>query len=246
MLNRGTLISFRENMMLSRLLAPALLGALVFLQIIVHPYPAGIVYAQSVTIEDLLEAQAQGATEAELIKIYRSGLSVDSRDRYGATPLHVACWYKGCLYFAKMLLNAGADANSVRQKGWTPLMDASCEPGKTEIVSLLLKHGAQVDSRRYDGQSALHLSVSMDDLATARVLVDAGANVNLRDKHGRTPVYYARGLDVAKLLVESGAKLDNTDRIGVSPYRYVLKWEREHYGVAANDVSSYLKSLGAH
>ena len=200
---------------------------------------------QRATIEELIEAQVQGASEAELITIYRSGLSVESRDKFGVTPLHVACHGKGYLFFAKILVNERADVNAATRKGWTPLMDACSEPGKAEIVRLLLTHGAKTDRRRFDGRTALHLAVFINDFTVARMLVEAGANVNLPDNRGQTPIYCVTGPEIARLLVKKGARLDVVDSARNSPYRYVRNWERERYGPGQNQLSSYLKSLGA-
>jgi ankyrin repeat protein len=208
-------------------------------------FPAESTNAQTATMEDLIQAQAQGASEAELIGIYRSGLSANSRDRRSVTPLHVACRGQGYLYFAKMLLSEGANANSVRRGGWTPLMDASSEPGKGGIVRLLLMHGALPDIRKLDGQTALHLAAFTNDFATARALVEARANLNVADNRGRTPVYYVTGVEVARLLIENGAKLNIVDRTHISPFRYIRDFERQRFGPGQTDLSSYLKSLGA-
>ena len=206
---------------------------------------AGTGDAKIATMEELIEAQGQGASEAELIKIFRSGLSVESRGKFGVTPLHVACHGKGYLFFAKMLVNEGADVNAATRKGWTPLMDACSEPGKAEIARLLLTHGAMVDRRRFDGRSALHLATSINDFAVVRMLVEAGANVNLPDNRGQTPLFCVTGTEVARLLVENGARLDIADRARNSPYRYIRNLEKERFGPGENQLSSYLKSLGA-
>jgi Ankyrin repeats (3 copies) len=232
-----------EQMISLRLIVSVLIVlVLLFLPVMVS---AGLANEQKATMEELIAAQTQGASEAELITIYRSGLSVESRDKFGVTPLHVACHGKGYLFFAKMLINEGANVNSATRKGWTPLMDACSEPGKAEIVRLLLNNGAMADHRRFDGRSALHLAAFINDFAVARVLVEAGANVNLPDNRGQTPVFYVTGPEVARLLIENGASLSIVDRAGNSPYRYVRNWERERYGPGHNELSSYLKSLGA-
>jgi hypothetical protein len=228
--------------MISSRLPRFVLTLLLFLHVAVS---AVNVKAQTATMVDLMQAQERGATEAELIAIYRSGLSVDSRDRNGITPLHVACHGKGYLFFAKMLVNEGADVNSAARKGWTPLMEASSEPGKAEIVRLLLISGALADLRKSDGQSALHIAVSSDDFASVRILLQARANINLQDSRGRTPVYYVTGFEIAKLLVEKGARLNVVDRNRHSPYQHIRNLERERFGPGRNSLSAYLKSLGA-
>ena len=232
---------FGEQMVSSRLLK----SILIMLLLLHGTLFAGKADAQTATMEDLIGAQAQGASEAELIAIYHSGLSVNSRNSYGATPLQVACAGKGYLYFAKMLLNEGADVNGIRRGGWTALMDACSEPGKAQIVRLLLDYGAQADRKKFDGRSALHLAASINNYDAARVLVEAKANVNLPDNNGRTPMYYVTSVEVARLLIENGARLNIVDRTRITPYHFIRMREKELYGRGESDLSSYLKSLGA-
>jgi ankyrin repeat protein len=197
-----------------------------------------------VTVEDLIKAQGNRASEKKLIEIYRSGLSVNSRNKHGATPLHVACWFQGYPSFVRLLVDEGADVNSVREKGWTPLLDASSSPGKTKIVKFLIEHGARLSDKRFDGQSALHLAVFMDDLQTAKLLIDEKIDVNAQDNTGRTPIYYVKNQDMAEILIQKGARINMLDKKGLSPYRYIKEWEEEH-DEYEHVVSSYLKSMGA-
>lgn len=62
-----------------------------------------------------------------------------------------------------------------------------------------------------DGDSRLHTAINRDDREAVNDLIYRGANLNLPDSEGRTPLYLAilRGrLDIAKLLIRAGANLD--------------------------------------
>ncbi len=82
--------------------------------------------------------------------------------------------------------------------------------GHTDVVRCyLVEDGVDVDSRdEEDGDTALLYAILHGHMRTAAVLLEAGANVNLADKHGHTPMSCAcqYGLfGTAQLLSSYGA-----------------------------------------
>ncbi len=79
------------------------------------------------------------------------------------------------------------------------------------------------------GKTPLMYALEAGDIESARVLIDAGADVNARDYCGRTPLVYAAmsvssGWDyksMAKLLTEHGADTDVSDNFGQSVQDYL-------------------------
>ena len=73
----------------------------------------------------------------------------------------------------------------------TPLMFAARE-GCAECVSILAKAGAQVDAKDIDDElTPLIMALSNGHYDAAAALINAGADTNLSDKLGRTPLYAA-------------------------------------------------------
>lgn len=118
-------------------------------------------------------------------------------------------------------LDAGEDPNSVAiGRGFTPLYNAcfggAFAPDKSfAAVRLLLERGADpnkrfeydspIDGRLDRGLTALMVAPTAD---IAEALLDAGAEVNVADEHGVTPLMRAAGsgrVDVVKLLLSSHA-----------------------------------------
>ncbi|WP_309709216.1 ankyrin repeat domain-containing protein [Armatimonas sp.] len=96
------------------------------------------------------------------------------------------------------------------------------EPGESAAtVQLLLRLGVspnQLDA--YDEQTPLHKAVMAEDLATCRVLLDAGVSPNIRSWFGSTPLHlmmHHQGEEVLELLLAHGADPNLKDSQGATP-----------------------------
>lgn len=114
----------------------------------------------------------------------------------------------GDLQIVQALLNKGANVNGkgcVGNNMALAMVTLGERPGMTrpDVTALLLKHGADADARNV----ALHYAISSDDLPSAALLLDSGANTN-DDRYGFTPLTEAiRGNELAmiKMLLAHGA-----------------------------------------
>ena len=94
--------------------------------------------------------------------------------------------------------------------GWTPLHLAAAF-GTPHSVDVLLQHGAQVDtlSRNPQRNQPLHAALALGrDAATVRLLLAHGADPNVTQVGGFTPLFSAATAnrrDLAEMLIESGA-----------------------------------------
>ena len=99
--------------------------------------------------------------------------------------------YANNLEIAQMLLNAGADVDAADWSNGTPLMWAS-KPKQLEKVKWLIKHGANVNNNLAK-HTPLTLAVNVGYYwEYIEALLNAGADVNLRDRTGHGPLYYAK------------------------------------------------------
>jgi ankyrin repeat protein len=103
-------------------------------------------------------------------------------------------------------LGAGASPNTSDSRGASALMYAVLYSDPT-IVSLLLLRGAQPNHSDADGASPLLWAVN--DVLKTRMLLQAGANVNVTSKFGMTPILVAsawpNNAAVVRLLLAHGA-----------------------------------------
>ncbi|KAH1679091.1 hypothetical protein KXX46_008844 [Aspergillus fumigatus] len=90
----------------------------------------------------------------------------------------------------------------------TAIMFATGEDGDPQLVRLLLAHGANPDDQEEDGWSCLERAIGAGNEETARILVEAGANVNARDSYGQTALRLVHSRDpFYAYLLEKGAEL---------------------------------------
>jgi len=99
---------------------------------------------------------------------------------------------KGHVAVMEQLLLVGADPNMGDVFGWTPLMHGVEQERADAVVLLLSQANIQVNQRNTDGVTALHRALAQGFWEISRLLVGAGASMDLEDESGRTPADYAR------------------------------------------------------
>lgn len=115
----------------------------------------------------------------EILKLTLPRADLKSTNRYGGTALIPAA-HHGHVETVKILLGTKIDKDHVNRLGWTALLEA-----------VILGDGG-----------AAHTEI-------VRLLVEAGANVNIADRDGVTPLAHARRRgygEIARLLQAKGAR----------------------------------------
>ena len=85
----------------------------------------------------------------------------------------------------------------------TPLFDALAH-GEQEIFELLITNGADVNAMTHENDYLLHWAVSSDDLIFARILLQNGALIRVKDQHSITPlefVIHEKKVNAMKLIM---------------------------------------------
>src|SRR6202044_1741931 len=126
----------------------------------------------------------------------------------GETPF-VRAALSGDIEVMRLLLASGADPNIATAQGSTALMAASginWIPGQTytrneadylEAVKLCLERGAPVNASNSLGLTAMHGAANRGWESVIQILADHGAQVDPKDKEGRTPMVFAKGIFLA-------------------------------------------------
>ncbi len=90
------------------------------------------------------------------------------------------------------------------------------------MLAKLIEKGSSVRHSDSEGKTPLHFAVQERNLASAKLLLDAGALVDAKDQHGNTPLWGAvmrfQGFEeMIKLLLTFGASTDSKNLYGKSP-----------------------------
>jgi hypothetical protein len=157
-------------------------------------------------LDEGLEERAAPIVELLL----KHGADVHATAR-GMTALH-SCAHSGNTEACAMLLAAGADPDVRDDLNDSPLdfaVDARVNGveghGHPEIVSLLIENGVELDSTGQDGMTALMLAAYRGNARLVKMLIDAGAALQLTSDHDATALDYAES-DAAGQTITGHAK----------------------------------------
>jgi ankyrin repeat protein len=182
--------------------------------------------------------------QEKLLKLLSgAGSNPDERDANGNTALHQLCtgYYDiGKVDRMTSLIAAGADVNATNNLGQTPLHLASekiglwdnNDPPVNAPFQLLIYSKANVNAQDDEGLTPLDVLAAADTSfksEATRALLDAGADPNIKDKHGRTAAHWFLSgkwpwedagacLD---MLAKAGANLNAKDNDGKTPLHYL-------------------------
>ena len=181
-----------------------------------------------------LWAACQNGSESMVGRLLTAGANPNAALLLGETPVMVAA-RSGSPAVVELLAAKGANVNARAARGQTALMWAVAQK-HPEVVKVLIANGADIHARSdswtevmavpphgyleynraipHGSDTALMFAARVDDLASAKLLVAAGANVNDEDAWGVSAVVLAAHsgfTDVVEFLLEKGANA-NSDR----------------------------------
>lgn len=162
----------------------------------------------------------------------------------------------------RALLDDGFDVNWSGGAGETLLMVAASEKfgwgrgGRMpEIFQFLLERGAKLEAKNDHEDTALLLAALHKNPEAAKLLLLQGANINVRNKSGSTPLTAALvcgvprrrpmiRLDLVRILLEHGADANTANGRGEIPLRLAISCQAEMYEVPG--LNDLLREYGAH
>ena len=171
----------------------------------------------------LTQAINRGDPDAVKAAIAADPASVNTVMPGGISPMETALrgWRRSDQQSAmvRLLLDSGADVKHPANSG--ALVGFAAATGSTEIAQMLLDHGAPIGGRDNNGRTALF---SAHDPQMVQFLIAHGADPNVTDVDGNTPLHMAGGRqDVIAALLAAGAKPGIANDDGDLPIHGILR-----------------------
>lgn len=183
-------------------------------------------------VQNFIESAERGDT-AEVVRFLEAGMSPDVTNEKGHTALQDAA-VRGKLDTVHALIARGANVEAGK-RGYTALMSAAFV-GQPETIKALLAAGANINAQDDGGYSALKWAafgyfdknissalqsmfngIDSDNPRIVQLLLERGANPNIPDKEGGTPLMSAAWMGHAKIvivLLDGGAEINARNNDG--------------------------------
>ena len=160
--------------------------------------------------------------------VFGHDADINQRDQEGNTVLHAVLNPRYSIKTIQKLLNAGADINARNSNGDTPLLvllqqlNSILHPGSDDPDYIPFPDSSEE-------KSIQHTECDAESFFTEAVLrlLNAGADVNIRNNHGDTPLIiacrYHGGSAILKMLIAAGADVNYRGGNGVTPLMDMLQ-----------------------
>lgn len=157
---------------------------------------------------------------------FDAGINANAQDSDGRTAL-ISAAARGDLEALNALLSHNVDMNVRDKEGYTALAHA-VEARYSEIQDALLnKPGLDANVGTLKGQPILLAYVWREDKERVQKLLASGANVNVQDGDGDTPLHGAAqsgNVEIISLLLDKGANPNAKNKLGGTPLMWAASF----------------------
>ncbi len=196
-----------------------------------------------------LSLACSNRSTAMIVKLMKAGANPNAAQKWSGETAFMTCARTGNVEAVKSLLDGGADVNAREAKQEQTALMWAVAQGHSAVVRLLIENRADVHARtkssepvvvgtgfgnapsRFEvplslgGFTPLLFAARQGDLESARILLDAGADVNEAAADGLSVLLVATDSgheDLALFLLEHGAEPNVVDRNGMTPLHFAL------------------------
>ena len=179
-------------------------------------------FRDPVTGETPLTMAVAYGNERAVELLIAAGAKIDSPNRNGFTPLHIAASSGVRVEVLQVLLKSKPRPDLDRACGEpaaTPLY-AAANGGHKSSVALLLAAGASIDWVDKNGMTPLYVAAYMGRKSVMKELLEHGANINLVARGGHTPLHAAAHQghpEIIDMLLDKGANINAQNGDGETP-----------------------------
>ena len=131
----------------------------------------------------LFLAAEEGSKEVAELLILRGANTID---KDGNTPLHIAA-KRNDISLAKFFIGQGMDVNAKNNINETPIF-YSIQIKTPEVFNWLIVNGADLKVQNAYGYSLLHIACYRNAIDCAKILIEKGLDINIKDNHGKAPI----------------------------------------------------------
>lgn len=203
-------------------------------------------------VAELVMAASQGKIEV-IDRLVAAGVDVNARGQGGMTPLAYVLQKENIEGVAR-LLHHGADPNLTYNEQQDSTMRRFVVRKDPAYLELALDYGGDVNALMYgdDGKPVIFDAITLGRVDNVKLLIDAGADVNLQDSiTGETPLH-ATGIsaeyEIAYLLLEAGADPRINDNNGQNGLLWAIEDTKkpgsEEIYQWRQKVIEYLRGMG--
>jgi len=187
-----------------------------------------------------LYAAAANADPAMTARLLTAGADANARLLSGEAPLMEAA-RRGNIATLRALLAGGANPNAQEVNGGQNALMWAASERHPAVTEALVQRGADVHTRSKAGFTALMFAAQQGDVASARILLAAGAKPNdVVPRNGLTPLIVASAMgspEVAEVLLDNGADPNAVDATGFTSL---------HHAARDKDAVRTVRALLAH
>ncbi|XP_020624487.1 uncharacterized protein LOC110061963 [Orbicella faveolata] len=156
--------------------------------------------------ENLLHKAIESGANIETVQfLIEAGISVNSKDSLGMTPLHML-WFLHC----------------------SPLDRDNAEKSRhSQFVKLFVNEGYDVNSQDFFGRALLHYLVAeLRQRSLLQLIISHGADVNIKDRNGVAPLHLACSLkntsNLEEIIENDNCLVDREDNSGATVFHYTV------------------------
>ncbi|MDA3838253.1 MAG: ankyrin repeat domain-containing protein [Candidatus Delongbacteria bacterium] len=165
------------------------------------------------------------------------GADVNQYDKNCWTPVSYASYYNKNEILDFLLLQNGRKEDI--KKKWPEIVRAAYN-GNIKQINNFISASIDVNTMNYLGRSALHYASERGNIELVEILINNGADVNLKDKNGVTPLMEAseKNVELVKSLLNAGADVNLYSNYRKNALIYAVEKDR-------GDIVKFLLGNGA-
>ena len=174
--------------------------------------------AAELTTQESLVLDAVKNGELETVEKYiKNGGNIDVMSWKEQSMLIIAADHSKYTIVGLLLKN-GASINGADMQGNNLLHFLSKTVATKESIAVMqnvIDQGAKINHQNQDQRTPLHFAVEHKNIDAVKLLIKAGANINVKDHHYNEPIYTAccddKAIEIHKYLLSKGADINGTD-----------------------------------